>query len=350
MKGVKFNDIHSHKDLNLVLSSVSIPPAQPKTNFIDIEGADGSLDLTEALGEVKYKDRNCEFVFSVFPTDDFEDKKTEVSNLLNGQVCKITLDKDADYFYFGRCIVDNYKSNKLLRQITVKATVQPYKHKQDETEVIVRFCGKNLFNTSAIPLGEESDVYNYVSSVGEGSITITSNKEYKGNGYKYLGVILKDVCPLMTAGTKYTLTANSTASNKSIYLQEANRMWLFDETIIVDETMLNSKVVFYGFNPANNGYGDCVISNIQIEEGEIATEYEAYTPITQKEVVLLNSRKTVTPTITCSAETTITIDGNEYVLGEGTHKVLDVQLKQGTTELTVAGSGTLTFKYQEGDL
>ena len=56
MTGVKFDNIHSVNDLGLSLSTVEITPPEPKTYIIEIAGADGSLDLTEALtGDVKYK-------------------------------------------------------------------------------------------------------------------------------------------------------------------------------------------------------------------------------------------------------------------------------------------------------
>ena len=73
MKGIQFNDIHSYYDLNLILSVVNIPPAQPKTNYVDLPGGEGSLDLTEALGEVKYNDRDCTFTFTMNPTDHLPD-------------------------------------------------------------------------------------------------------------------------------------------------------------------------------------------------------------------------------------------------------------------------------------
>ena len=149
MKGIWFDNIHSYENLNLILSSVSIPPATVKTNYIDIPGADGSIDLTEALGMVRYKNRECSFVFSVFPYEDFEEKKKEVSNLLNGKKCKIKLDKDAEYFWIGRCSVNTYASDKNLHKITVKATVEPYKLKCAETVVDVELssddCRSNVF-------------------------------------------------------------------------------------------------------------------------------------------------------------------------------------------------------------
>lgn len=137
MKGIWFDNIHSHEDLNLVLSKVDIPPATPKTNYVDIPGADGSVDLTEALGGVKFKDRACTFTFTVFPYDDFEEKKREVSNLLNGKRCKIVVDKDPDYYWIGRCSVNEYASDKRLHQIVVGAVVAPYKLKHEPTKVIV---------------------------------------------------------------------------------------------------------------------------------------------------------------------------------------------------------------------
>lgn len=143
MKGIWFDNIHSYGDFNLVLSKVDIPPATPKTQYVDIPGGDGSADLTEAFGEVKYKDRDCKFTFTVFPYEDPEQKKKEVSNLLNGKRCKITLDKDPDYYWDGRCMIDNYSSNKNVHQIVVKATVAPYKRKKGATIVEVS-AGENV--------------------------------------------------------------------------------------------------------------------------------------------------------------------------------------------------------------
>lgn len=136
--GIQFNNIHSYHDLGLVLSSVDIPPAKPKTTYIDIPGGDGSADLTEANGEVKYYDRDAKFTFTMNPTGDlsemaWEEKKTEISNLLNGIDFKITLDKDDGFYYQGRCTVDSYLSDKRVRQFVISAKLKPYKLKKAET-------------------------------------------------------------------------------------------------------------------------------------------------------------------------------------------------------------------------
>lgn len=138
--GIQFDNIHSFFDLNLILSDCSIPPAMPKTMYTDVPGMDGSLDQTQAHGEVKYYDRDgCKFTFAMNPADDlseaaFEEKKTEVSNALNGRSFeRITLDKDPHFYYSGRCAVNEYLSNKRVRQIVVTARLKPYKMKHEET-------------------------------------------------------------------------------------------------------------------------------------------------------------------------------------------------------------------------
>lgn len=213
--GISFGDIHSFDDLRLVLSEKDIPPAIPKTTYIDIPGADDDLDLTEVHGEVKYKSRDCTFTFTMLPSDktDFEEKKTEISNLLNGKEFKITLDADADYYYQGRCTVKDYLQDRNLKQFVISAKVKAYKFKQDVTVATV--------SLSELP--------------------------------------------------------------KTVYLS--------------------------------------------------------------------NGRKSVVPSIECSHDDTVVVFGDmTFNLSKGTHKILDIQFKEGNNTLTVTGKGSIIFRYQEGDL
>lgn len=134
--GIMFGEVHSFHDLNLILAPFVLPPAKPKTNYIAIPGGNGTLDLTEAGGETKFNDRELKFTFSVNPSEKmtFEEKQTQVSNALNGRRFeRITIEKDPDYFFTGRCTVDEHNADKNLRQIVVKATVKPYKMRQIKT-------------------------------------------------------------------------------------------------------------------------------------------------------------------------------------------------------------------------
>lgn len=173
MKGIWFDNIHSYTDLNLILSAVNIPPATPKTTYVDIPGGDGSLDLTEALGAVRYKNRECTFTFTVFPYEDFEEKKTQISNILNGIRYRITLDKDSGYYWDGRCAINGYESDKNLHKIVISASVAPYKMKVDQTAVIIS-AGRNI--TGNLKNGRKTVVP---------TITTTSGADVVFGGNKY---------------------------------------------------------------------------------------------------------------------------------------------------------------------
>jgi phage-related protein len=214
--GVNFGEIHSYYDLGLILSAVDIPAAVPKTNYIDIPGGDGSLDLSEVHGDIKYNDRECAFTFTVAQSireSEWEERKTLVCNALNGRTFNITLDKDPDYYYTGRCTIDGYSVEKRLRQIVVKAKVKPWKYKQTVTAL-------------SFPLS--ADV---------------------------------------------------------------------------------------------------------------------------QQIEIINARKKVCPVIECTHDNTIVqFAGTEYHLSTGAHKVLDIQLAEGSNTLYISGSGSVKFTWQEADL
>ena len=136
MNGVLFGNVHSFKDLDLVLSKVEIPPAKPKTIYVDLPGADGSVDLTAAFGKVNFSNRECTFLFTVLPNHDFEQVKRIVSSTLNGLKTRIVVEKDPEYYWNGRCYVDEYKSDEGLNQIVVAAIVDPYKLKVNSSASI----------------------------------------------------------------------------------------------------------------------------------------------------------------------------------------------------------------------
>lgn len=361
-KGIWFGDVHSHDDLNLILSKVDLPPAAVKTVYVDNPGGDGSLDLTEANGKVNYKDRTAKFTFSVLPEDDFEEKKTEVSNLLNGRRFKITLDKDPDYYWDVRCSVNQYSSNKKMRQIVVGAAVAPYKLKQEKTRVFVPFCGSNLFDCTVLPLigGSGADI----SAIDTGVRATWRSGATSYMVVKWLPLemlIGKEItvsCTITASGGAQGLfrigysNANGSARTAAYSLSQTGA-----KSFVVEKTDPRFEYLAIWFYGNNNGaategaYVD--YTNIQIELGETATEYEAYTPDSSAKlhnVTLTNGRKTVSPTIICTGEATFNVDGLEFSLSEGTHKVLDFSLEEGETAVTVSGTGAAAIVYQEGAL
>jgi phage-related protein len=203
MNGIWFDNTHSYDDLNLVLSTVNIPPATAKTNFVEIPGGDGSADLTEALGEVRYKDRECTFTFAVFPYDDFEEKKREISNLLNGRRCKITLDKDPDYYWVGRCVINEYASDKNLHKVVVKATVAPYKLKTNQTTINVP-AGQNV--TASLWNSRRTIVPNIISTA-DATIVFNGNRyDISAGTHKILNIELVEGVNIVTVTSTKPVT------------------------------------------------------------------------------------------------------------------------------------------------
>lgn len=140
-RGIRFGSIHSYDDLDLILAPFTIPPAIPKTNLLDIPAGDGTLDLTEALGDIRYYDREFVFKFTVNPLSKmtFDEKITQVSNALNGKAFNITLDRDPDWYWEGRCVINEHLQDKMIGQIVIKAIVRPYKLRPEITTHTLKF-------------------------------------------------------------------------------------------------------------------------------------------------------------------------------------------------------------------
>ncbi|WP_195230587.1 hypothetical protein [Coprococcus comes] len=67
-------------------------------------------------------------------------------------------------------------------------------------------------------------------------------------------------------------------------------------------------------------------------------------------VNLLNRRKVVSPTFTCSAAMTVTHEGTRYSLPKGKTTVYDIRLQEGDNNVTFTGNGTVKIEYKGGSL
>ena len=197
--GVLFDDIHSFHDLNLVLAPFTLVPAKPKTNYIDVEGRDGSIDATEATGKLTYQDREFSLTFTVFPKDDltFEERQTVVSNALNGRRCKITIEKDPEYYLEGRTTVNEYFANKKLRQIVVSVRCAPYKMKHHET--VASFNLASNEQRTVILQNSKKQVVPVIEVSGEVKVSFgTYSETYINEDIKDLNIFLLEGANFLT--------------------------------------------------------------------------------------------------------------------------------------------------------
>ena len=129
MKGTLFGSVHSSTHLHLIQQSIEVGPAVPKTKLVDIPGGSGSVDLTEVAETTPYADRTLKWTFALLPGDNWPQKRSIVSNALNGKRLQITPDDESGWYYDGRVSVTDHKNDRLIHQITVQAVCAPYKRR-----------------------------------------------------------------------------------------------------------------------------------------------------------------------------------------------------------------------------
>lgn len=127
---ITFGNKHTYKDWGLVPTTrplFDMPPA--KTVYVDIPGADGSLDLTTSLtGDVMFENRSASFEFQVISRRDWVQVYSNIADYLHGQKMRIVLDDDPQYFYLGRAQINKWKSDKNFSTITIDVIADPYKY------------------------------------------------------------------------------------------------------------------------------------------------------------------------------------------------------------------------------
>lgn len=164
----------------------------------------------------------------------------------------------------------NAIKGSLSGEIVQAGDVSPVEH-----YLGVKARSKNLFNTGKFKPVEDQTANIYVSAVGAGAITLYCSADH--NGYYSTGLHLREVCSGLEPGKTYTLNAVTEATGRNyLYLHGAGVTWWYGTPQKVTEQMLDSVIVLYSINSQTYGAASCTISNIQIEEGTVATEYTPY--------------------------------------------------------------------------
>lgn len=109
----------------------------PKTNYIDIPGANGSLDMSEAIaGYPLYQNRTGEITFLVMNKNaatipncnpiSFRNLSSNIMEYLHGKKMNMILEDEKAYFYTGRFTVKPSPEQDFSK-ITIGYTLEPYK-------------------------------------------------------------------------------------------------------------------------------------------------------------------------------------------------------------------------------
>lgn len=140
--------LRPYEDLEIILSSHTVTPPQPKTHFVEVDGADGKVDLSEWAGEVKYEDRTVEAVFTcIAERANHNEVLDRFKGFILGRRLKITFSDEAAYYYNGRCTSVEVKTDKGISTIECKFTCKPYKIAHKSTVI-----SKTVTNSAEIVL------------------------------------------------------------------------------------------------------------------------------------------------------------------------------------------------------
>ena len=130
----------------LILTAKDVTPPEPKTNYVELDGMSGSLDLTEALsGEVTFADRNLS---ASFWTDegtrkDRETLRTQIITALHGRKVKIIDPDDPEHFFNGRVSVKSWKNILPYAELSIEATCEPWRYALEESKRRVDVTGSS---------------------------------------------------------------------------------------------------------------------------------------------------------------------------------------------------------------
>ena len=128
--------VNTWEDWHLVPSSrpVIVPP-KVQTKYVDIPGADGSLDLTDYLaGRPTFANREGTIEFTVLNNYNIERYKynwsrlySDIMDYLHGKRKLMILEDNPHYYYKGRFSVDSWATDQHNSKITIGYNLWPYK-------------------------------------------------------------------------------------------------------------------------------------------------------------------------------------------------------------------------------
>lgn len=137
--GVTIAGKHSLDDLGMYLTDADIGFPEVRTNYVDVPGRDGMLDLSTALdGEIHYQDRTITLTFVTTARlcgQTWPSFLASLASIVHGQSVPLTFDDDEGCYYSGRGAISSYAMEGSRWTIQIEFTCDPWRYKSAETTV-----------------------------------------------------------------------------------------------------------------------------------------------------------------------------------------------------------------------
>lgn len=140
MRGLKFGEYHTANDWSLIQEKKDLSVPEPKTIYLDIDGRDGSIDLSETLtNDIKYKDRTLSCTY-LLVDGTYNQRMISINNIINtlhGKRMNIIDDDFPNYYLVGRVTIKSYESNKSYSKISLEVKCEPFRYSLNGEEDIL---------------------------------------------------------------------------------------------------------------------------------------------------------------------------------------------------------------------
>lgn len=127
---------HTWYDWRCTVTAKDIQAAEPKTNYVALDGAHGAIDLSEALtGEPVYSDRTvtASFMCSEGSHKDREALLRQIRTALHGRKVRIIEPDDQEHYFLGRVRITEAVNNLAFLTFSIEATCDPWRYAINET-------------------------------------------------------------------------------------------------------------------------------------------------------------------------------------------------------------------------
>ncbi len=139
MSDIRFGTKWAHANYGLIVAPYAIPMPEPQTNFVEIPGRDGALDLSEAFGTVRYYDRTISL--TLFVHTPFNTLISSFAADVHGRRMNVIFDRDPAYYYDVRVTIEDVERHWGYCELSLECRAKPYKLEHFETTITVLPAG-----------------------------------------------------------------------------------------------------------------------------------------------------------------------------------------------------------------
>ena len=139
MSDIRFGAKWARADYGLIVAPYAIPMPEPQTSFVDIPGRDGTLDLSEAFGTVRYADRTIPL--TLYVRTPFDATVSTFAADVHGRRMNLIFDRDPTYYYDARVTIEDVEKHAGYCELSLECRAKPYKLEHYETTVTAQVEG-----------------------------------------------------------------------------------------------------------------------------------------------------------------------------------------------------------------